>query len=451
MLSEPLALKRPASAYTPSTKNLIALITAPIVKMMREAVSRETHYALVWSEPMLKVAAKFGVSSSYLARVCTLLNVPRPERGYWAKLAVGKAPSPPSLPMPQPGDVLAWSRDGNAVRLPRPLPQPPAVIRRNKKKPSVQVLAEHFLTRGVTRLFEEGRLSFDGEYLKPAKRLLVDLAVSKTGLEKALSFANQLFLALEAHGHRVVIASVDERLRRENVNHRESPSRNPGDNDLWSPQRPTVVYVGTVAIGLTIIEMSEEVQVRYVNGKYIRDAEYNAPKRRRYVVDNTRTTTRELASGRLCLQAYSPYGVAKWLHHWHETSNRDLQSQVPAIVKRLAGAAIEIAQLVEEGARQAEIERQRWQAEHQKWLHEEALRHAAKARKESREELLLILDVWGESQKLEQFFAEVERQSAPMPEQERLETLGRLKLARDLIGNIDALEQLRRWKSPSER
>ncbi len=50
-------------------------------------ISRESLYELVWAESMLKVAARFGVSSSYLARVCTLLNVPRPARGYWAKLS----------------------------------------------------------------------------------------------------------------------------------------------------------------------------------------------------------------------------------------------------------------------------------------------------------------------------------------------------------------------------
>ena len=61
-------------------------------------VSREALYEMVWSEPMLRVAARLGVSSSYMARVCTLLNVPRPERGYWAKLAVGKAPKQPPLP-----------------------------------------------------------------------------------------------------------------------------------------------------------------------------------------------------------------------------------------------------------------------------------------------------------------------------------------------------------------
>ena len=37
-------------------------------------LTREALYELVWSEPMLKVAAQFGVSSSYMARVCTLLR-----------------------------------------------------------------------------------------------------------------------------------------------------------------------------------------------------------------------------------------------------------------------------------------------------------------------------------------------------------------------------------------
>jgi hypothetical protein len=38
-------------------------------------ISREDLYELVWSAPMLKVAPRFSVSSSYMARVCRLLNV----------------------------------------------------------------------------------------------------------------------------------------------------------------------------------------------------------------------------------------------------------------------------------------------------------------------------------------------------------------------------------------
>ena len=96
-------------------------------------VSREALYEMVWSEPMLRVAARFGVSSSYMARVCTLLNVPRPERGYWAKLAVGKAPKQPPLPEPRPGDPLEWTRDGALPKRARSLPKPPDQRPRGKR------------------------------------------------------------------------------------------------------------------------------------------------------------------------------------------------------------------------------------------------------------------------------------------------------------------------------
>src|SRR5262245_3811341 len=53
------------------------------------SVSRDDLYTLVWTEAMTTVAARFGISANYLARVCDHLNVPHPNRGYWAKLSVG--------------------------------------------------------------------------------------------------------------------------------------------------------------------------------------------------------------------------------------------------------------------------------------------------------------------------------------------------------------------------
>jgi len=53
---------------------------------------------------MLKVAARYDVSSSYMVGICTLLNVPRPQRGYRAKLVVGEAPKKPDLPVARHGD-----------------------------------------------------------------------------------------------------------------------------------------------------------------------------------------------------------------------------------------------------------------------------------------------------------------------------------------------------------
>jgi hypothetical protein len=44
-------------------------------------ISREDLYEQVWTTPISQLAAKFGVSGSYLARVCEALNVPRPPLG----------------------------------------------------------------------------------------------------------------------------------------------------------------------------------------------------------------------------------------------------------------------------------------------------------------------------------------------------------------------------------
>jgi hypothetical protein len=43
-------------------------IPDPLKSSVDSALTREALYELVWSEPMLQVAARCGVSSSYMAR-----------------------------------------------------------------------------------------------------------------------------------------------------------------------------------------------------------------------------------------------------------------------------------------------------------------------------------------------------------------------------------------------
>jgi hypothetical protein len=412
-------------------------------------LSREDLYKLVWSEPMLKVAARYDVSSSYMARVCALLNVPRPERGYWNKLAVGKAPPIRHLPEARPGDELVWGRDGQRMQMPRPLPRPPSSAPKQRLKSVIVHTDQHQLVKGAKLLFEAGRLSHDVGYLKPNKKLLPDLIVTKQNLDKALSFANCLFLLLEEYGYRVVIAPQGEQLYRAEVDEHEAPrKKNYGYNDLWHPWRCTVVYIGTVAIGLTIIEMSEEVEVRYVNGKYIREKDYIPPKRETH---HTWTTTKDFPTGKLCLQAFSPYQGTKWVKRWHETANLDLSTQIKGIIKELEQSAVEIARLAEEAERQAEIQRRKWEVQQEQWRKEEAERKAVEALKESKSDLLKIIDIWNMSNRLEQFFLDVEQRTNNLMENEKLTILERLKLARKLVGSIDALDHFLAWKSPDER
>lgn len=358
-------------------------------------ISREELYQLVWSKPMTKVAEQFGVSGSYMTRVCTMLNVPRPGVGYWAKLAFDKAPPPIPLPEARPGDTLFWSQDGQL-----PPPQKPQAPRRARKKPVYATApkdATHEMIRGAKAHFEHTRSSYDRLYLKPYKRLLVDIISSATCLDKALGFANDLFNALEARAHRVTLAPRDQKLQYTSTDEREDQTKERSyyqSYRIWSPDRPTVVYVGSVAIGLSIIETSEEVTVRYVNGEYVRDSDYTPPARRRNFVDHSWTTTKELPTGRLRLKAYSPYPRVNWNLEWTETPNAQLLPKIHSIVRTLELAAADLAEMVAEADRQAEIAHQQWLIEEDKRRREDDRRCVERSFRESRSELDEIIAKW---------------------------------------------------------
>lgn len=416
----------------------------------RVGTTREELYRLVWSKPMTKIGAEFGVSGSYLARVCTLLNVPRPERGYWAKLEVGKAPRKPPLPDARPGDPLEWSPDG--AFMPRAAPQPLSPPRKRIRVPVAKDHV-HALVRGARGHFESGRPVEEGAYLRPYKRLLLDLNASATCLGRALDFANALFNALESAGHRVSSAASNRDLRHVPVDEREKPStkRDPYHyGRLWSPQHPTVVYIGTVAIGLAIMEMSENVRVRHQNGKYVRESEVAPPPRRR-IEEYSFTTDREMPSGRLRLIAYCPYARVMWMTQWQESGTATLSSKVAGIVREIENAVPHLIEQLEEAARQAEIEHQKWLAEREKYHRADDRKRVEQSVCESREQLEEVIRRWSAVVGIEQFFAGLEARSATLSGDERRVVEERLALARTFVGSQDPLDFFRAWRSPEER
>ena len=417
-------------------------------------VTREELYAMVWSQPMVKIAEQFDVSGSYLARVCTALRVPRPERGYWAKLAVGKAPERPTLPEEQPGDQVRWSKDGDFRFAQAPRQAVPSKLR--AKKPLLLVTGIHGLVRGAKAHFQAGRKVEEGQHLKPHKKLLLDVTASLTGLDKALAFANDLFNALESAGHRVVLSPQDEPFYRESIDEHEQPSKRQqqnhyGYNRLWSPYRPTVVYVGAVAIGLAVIEMSESVEMRYVNGKYIRESEYKPPKISRRYVDHTWTTTKELPCGRLRLVLYAPYRSVSWSMQFQETKSKSLTEDIADIVKAVESAEPVIVERLQEAQRQAEIWRLQRIAEEKQRRHEEDQRRIQQSKKDSHAQLLQVIQSWSDVMNLENFFVGVQNMAATLPKSEKSVVIERLKLARQFVGTQNPLDFFASWKTPTER
>lgn len=418
------------------------------------SISREELYALVWAEPMTKVSARFEVSGSYMARICTILNVPRPPRGHWAKLAHGKKSPREPLPEARPGDQLTWSQDGPIERQPRPKQAPRSVRSRSKRGAKPAPDHVHHLIRGAKRLIEHSRRIDEGAYLKPYKKLVVDVTSSKACLDKALGFANELFNALVSAGHRVVIAPADEEFRRAIIDEREVPDtkRDPYRyyGGLWSPQRPTVVYVDQVAIGLAVVEMSEKVLFRYVGGKYVREADYVPPRSNRYHSDYTFTTTREIPSGRLRLAAFSPYRPVDWEERWDETKKDGLRSRIKSIVRTVETEAVALVGKLEEAERQAEIRRQEWLVQQERRRREEDRQRVAKSIEESRAKLRQVIEQWARVMSVERFFAGVEERAAGLSGGDQEALLERLGMAREFLGTQDPLDFFRSWKTPEE-
>ena len=412
-------------------------------------LSRDELYQLVWNEPMIRVAKRFNISGSYLARICDHLNVPRPERGYWAKLAHGKAPSKTSLPAPLPGDPLQWSREGQREILPKPIA--PAV-RRPRTKVRIPRNQLHGLIRGARLLFENGRPVDEGAYLRPYKRLLVDVNASEGALDRALDLANDLFNALDSLGYRVVIAASAAQLRGASIDEREVASKPRGHwehNGLWSPDRPTVVYVGSVAIGLAVVEMSENVTLRYLNGKYVRETEITA--RNAHRDGHSWTTTRDVPSGRLRIVAYSPYARVDWAKQWQESKSATLHGQIRSIVEAVEATASELVGKLEEADRQAEVRHQQWLVEENRRQREDDRKRIEQSVADSKTELREIIEQWSDLIGIERFLSGVEERADRLGERERAEILERLALARSFLGSQDPLDFFRKWKVPEER
>jgi hypothetical protein len=55
------------------------------------------------------------------------------------------------------------------------------------------------------------------------------------------------------------------------------------------------------------------------------------------------------------------------------------------------------------------------------------------------------------AKQIEGFFEDAQRRAAELDEDARDAILDRLKLARALLGDVDALRRFRAWRSPEER
>ncbi|MDX8508368.1 hypothetical protein RFM41_23935 [Mesorhizobium sp. VK25A] len=312
---------------------------------------------------------------------------------------------------------------------------------------------------GVEEHFRKTRDVKDGEFLRPYKRILPDLISSEAALLRALSIANDLYLALHKQGYRVHIAQAADDLHRIHIKEQEveRKDRKYGryhSGSIWAPDRPTVFYIDTVPIGLALTEMTERVSMRYLNGEYHREDSRLIRSAKPWQLTHSWTTDQDMPSGRFRVVVYSPKGGVDWSVSWQDTEQETLGKLIPRIVETVKGVKDNLQRLMT-AADEAEAKRKKEREEEwERYLRQEDARKTAQALADSREQLAEIIDRWGRAMTVERFFADAEERLKSTDDERRQRLEERLSLARAMMESVDPLDFIENGPSilpPSSR
>ncbi|MEE1656734.1 hypothetical protein VB618_11040 [Microvirga sp. CF3062] len=410
-------------------------------------------YKRVCDKPLSKVAPELGISGTALAAICKRYQVPYPGSGYWTRKSLGLPAELPTLPEASDETIdlipsvakprkKRTSEEGSA-RKTRPVAKP--------HRP-----ARHPLLFGVEEHFRKTRDAENGEFLRPYKRILPDLISSEKALLRALSIANDLYLALDEQGYRVHIAQAAENLHRIHVREQEVEQKDRrygryGSGRIWAPDRPTVFYIGTVPIGLALTEMTERVTMRYLDGDYHREDSALIRSAKSWQLTNSWTTEQDMPCGRFRVVAYSPKKGVDWSVSWQETEQQLLGTLIPRIVETLRASKNNLRRLMDaEDAAEAKRKKE-WEEQWERYERQEDARKTAQALTDSRQQLAEIIERWGRAMTVERFFTDAEERLKSTNGERRHRLEERLTLARAMMESVDPLDFIEMWVAPDER
>ncbi|RCS25763.1 hypothetical protein DUT91_03080 [Phyllobacterium salinisoli] len=178
-----------------------------------KTVSREELYEQVWSKPMTKVAADYGVTGTALKKTCDRHHIPTPERGYWAKLEYGKRVSKEVLPpltepnlatirisgssdqhlSPSVREAKEKARD----RLHKHAAAKQLMVPASELAPSI---VEPLYLAATRRTISKARPDSQG-FAAARSKGAVPLKIAPASIERGIRVLSQLFALAETQGH----------------------------------------------------------------------------------------------------------------------------------------------------------------------------------------------------------------------------------------------------------
>jgi len=416
---------------------------------------RQFLYELVWSKPAKFIAADLKMSESHLIARCIELQIPRPLDGYWLAVAKGNPPAIPPLP-----PLKSHIRDSIDVQE-EVTPQLPVVnqqqasgsykpAQKRRSKSSSQPALGAKLFFASKEILLKSSVTELG-FFKPTKRKLLDMNTSDTGLSIAEAFMLKFFAAAEKSGFLVRLAERGDCFRRRDITFAEHGTCNYLYPALWRPSCPSIISAEGVSVGFSLVEMTEEVPVKEVKGRYVRDERMINWSRGKNSAQLGYYSRRHIPSGRFRLQLYSPYESEGWHQIFSQTKTCSLISQIPKIIKAVQAALPVLKKEVQAQKERAEANRLRMEQQIVEYKKREAIRKQEEAYKSSVNELQVIMAKWAEDIRIGQFFSDAEKDiegcEAALQEQLR----ERLRAAREFMQGETALQRLLKWRTPEER
>lgn len=187
--------------------------------MESKTISRDELYRLVWTEPMTKVAPRFGLSDVGMAKLCKRYDIPRPPAGYWAQNQAGKAPEQIPLPPLKDESLQVIEFAPRTVESPPPVRTPPDRVTDPHLKnliafeldPDHKILVSDSLNKPHSFVASTKAAMIDTtahrqnlhtpRWTHDGPRL--DISVSKEAIPRALRLMDALIKAFEQRGHKL--------------------------------------------------------------------------------------------------------------------------------------------------------------------------------------------------------------------------------------------------------
>lgn len=169
---------------------------------------RSKLYKEVWTEPVTKVAKRYGVSDVALRKTCKKLSVPLPPAGYWARVAAGRCPPKPSLPEHTGPTELVRNRF-QSEDPPEPAPpEPPHLIARRAFEQSpenrISVLDKladpHPLVAALVKSWGKWKFRDSRGWAQVLGGRVLDVSISDSSAPRAFRILDALVKALASRG-----------------------------------------------------------------------------------------------------------------------------------------------------------------------------------------------------------------------------------------------------------